>query len=74
MSALTIIFLSSQELSELTDLKIPKAQMRWLDKNKYPYEISAAGKPKVLRSFLINRLQNISNNLKISEPNFEAIR
>ena len=74
MNPLTIIFLSSQELKDLTDLKIPKAQMRWLDKNKYPYEISAAGKPKVLRSFLFNRLQSISNNSKISEPNFDAIR
>ena len=74
MIPLTIIFLSSQELTDLTDLKIPKAQMRWLDKNKYPYEISASGKPKVLRSFLFNRLQSISNDLQISEPNFDAIR
>ena len=71
---LTVIFLSSQELTELTDLKIPKAQMRWLDKNRYPYEISAAGKPKVLRSFLFNRLQNISTKSQVSEPNFDAIR
>lgn len=74
MSMLTAIFLSSQELTELTDLKIPKAQMRWLDKNKYPYEISAAGKPKVLRSFLFNRLQNLLANSQVSEPNFDAIR
>ncbi len=74
MSILNIIFLSSQELKELTDLKIPKAQMRWLDKNKYPYEISAAGKPKVLRSYLFDRLQNTLNKTQSAEPNFDAIR
>lgn len=74
MSILTILFLSSEELRELTDLRIAKAQMRWLDKHKYPYEVSAAGKPKVLRSFVLDRLQNISLYTKKSEPNFDAIR
>lgn len=74
MSIMTVIFLSSEELKELTDLKISKAQIRWLDKNNYPYAISAAGKPKVLRSLLLDRLQNVSTNSHVSEPNFDAIR
>jgi hypothetical protein len=74
MSALALLFLSSDELRDLTDLKIAKAQMKWLDKNNYPYEISAAGKPKVLRSFLFNRFQNSKSYSPITEPNFDAIR
>ena len=74
MSFFGLLFLSADELRELTDLKIAKAQIRWLDKNKYPYEISAAGKPKVLRSLLIDRLQNVSTFSPKTEPNFDAIR
>lgn len=74
MNFLGLLFLSSDELRDLTDLKIAKAQMRWLDKNNYPYEISASGKPKVLRSFLFDRFNNISSNPQVSAPNFDAIK
>ena len=69
---LTISFLTQDELRELTDLRVPKAQMRWLQKHAYPFEISGAGKPKVLKSFVLDRLQNISNIINIAnEPNFD---
>lgn len=74
MSMLSIIFLSQDEIRELTDLKIPKAQMRWLAKHAYPYEVSAAGKPKVLRSLVIERLNKAHLPNKSNEPNFDAIR
>jgi hypothetical protein len=69
-----LIFLSSEELRELTDLRIPKAQMRWLQNNAIPFVVSAAGKPKVLRSFVIERLQITTTIAKSNEPNFDAIR
>lgn len=74
MSVLSLIFLSSEELKELTDLRIPKAQMRWLQNNAIPFAISAAGKPKVLRSFVIEKLQITTTTVKSNEPNFDAIR
>lgn len=74
MSLLSIIFLTQEELRELTDLKIPKAQMRWLANHAYPFEVSATGKPKVLRSIVINRLSCSNQASNISEPNFDAIR
>jgi len=74
MTALRLLFLSSEELRDLTDLKIPKAQMKWLDKNNFPYVVSAAGKPKVLRSFLITRFQESNLATQNNEPNFDAIR
>ena len=74
MNLISLLFLTQDELRELTDLRLPKAQIRWLQKHAYPYEISGAGKPKVLKSFVLNRLQNISNITSIAnEPNFDAI-
>lgn len=75
MSLFGLLFLTSEELKELTDLKVPKAQIRWLNKHNYPYEVSASGKPKVLRSFLIEKLKtNYKTVTNSHEPNFDAIR
>lgn len=75
MSSLALIFLTQEEIRELTDLKIPKAQMRWLRKNSYPFEIAASGKPKVLREYVMSKLMTISFSANpTNEPNFDAIR
>jgi Domain of unknown function (DUF4224) len=74
MSIISLLFLSQDELKELTDLKIPKAQMRWLSKHSYPFEISATGKPKVLRTLIFDRLSKVTNSSNSNEPNFDAIR
>ena len=74
MSLLSVLFLSSEELKNLTDRKIPKAQINWLKKQSYPFEISAAGKPKVLRSLVIDRLSGTHQTHNSNEPNFDAIR
>ena len=69
------LFLSQDELRELTDLKLAKAQIRWLQKQAYPYEVSASGKPKVLRSFVFDKLKTLCNSINTNnEPNFDAIR
>lgn len=75
MSLIGLLFLTTDELKELTDLKIPKAQIRWLDKHNYPYEISASGKPKVLRSFVMEKLKTtFQTKTNSTEPNFDAIK
>lgn len=74
MSLFSLIFLTQDELRELTDLKIPAAQIRWLVKHAYPFEISAIGKPKVLRSLVIERLNKTPSPTKSNQPNFDAIR
>lgn len=69
------MFLSQDELRELTDLKVPKAQMRWLQRYAYPFEIAASGKPKVLREYVMKKLMTISMSaIQTNEPNFDAIR
>jgi hypothetical protein len=74
MSLLSVLFLSSEELKSLTDRKVAKAQINWLKKQSYPFEISAAGKPKVLRTLVIDRLSNTYQPNNSNEPNFDAIR
>ena len=75
MSILSIIFLTQEEIKDLTDRKIPKAQIRWLKNNAYPFEVGASGKPKVLRSLVLERLKSCTTSLSNSnEPNFDAIR
>lgn len=69
------MFLSQDELRELTDLKVPKAQVRWLQRYAYPFEIAASGKPKVLREYVMRKLMTISLSvIPTNEPNFDAIK
>jgi len=69
------MFLSQDELRELTDLKVPKAQVRWLQRYAYPFEIAASGKPKVLREYVIRKLMSISLSvITTNEQNLDAIK
>jgi hypothetical protein len=68
------LFLTQEELKELTDRKIPNAQIRWLQKHAYPFVISASGKPKVLREYVMQKLRALSPESYSNQPNFDAIR
>ena len=56
------LFLSRDELVELTDRQKSDAQIRWLKRNRVPFVTSEDGKPKVLRSVLVARLGGIVEN------------
>lgn len=69
------LFLTPDELRELTGLRVPAYQCRWLEKHGYPFETNASGKPKVLRAFLMQKLgmvQQPGMGMAI-EPDFDAI-
>lgn len=42
------MFLSRDQLKELTDLTQPGAQIRWLTNKGFKFELGASGRPKVL--------------------------
>jgi hypothetical protein len=69
------LFLTPDELHELTGLRVPAYQCRWLEKHAYPFEITASGKPKVLRAFLMQKLGMVQQSTAglAAEPNFDAI-
>lgn len=58
MDASETMFLTREEITELTDRKQPRAQIRWLTERGYRFEIGASGCPKVLRSVIEARLRN----------------
>lgn len=50
------IFLTSEELQQLTGYSRPAAQRRWIESHGYLHEIDAKGRPVVLRDHLSSRL------------------
>ena len=61
------LFLSAQEIADLTDKRKADAQIRWLKARNFPFEISGAGKPKVLRAVVIARMGGSLHNSR-AEP------
>lgn len=69
-----MLFLTIEELYELTGFKLASAQCRWLNDHDYPFDTCRSGKPKVLRSYLVNRLcPTLIISRCFEEPNFEAL-
>ncbi|AKU12508.1 hypothetical protein AzCIB_2615 [Azoarcus sp. CIB] len=50
------MFLTKDELRNLTGYQKPSLQKRWLTDRGWPYEENAAGDPKVLRSIVEKRM------------------
>jgi hypothetical protein len=46
------IFLTPDEVAELTDRKFKSLQIKWLRANSVAFRISATGNPKVVRSVI----------------------
>lgn len=49
------MFLTSQELLELTGYKSAKRQAKWLSENGFRFECRADGRPIVLKQQLVER-------------------
>lgn len=49
------MWLTREELCDMTDLERPDAIQRWLTANGYTFEVSAKGWPKVLRATVESR-------------------
>ncbi|MCP1675496.1 hypothetical protein J2T57_002646 [Natronocella acetinitrilica] len=50
------MFLTDDELEELTGYKSPPKQREWLLSRRYAFEVNARNRPKVLRSVVEHRL------------------
>lgn len=65
------LFLTSDELHELTGYKVGHYQAHWLMTHGYPYEKTISGKPRVLRAFVEKRLGlAVTDYLPKTAPNF----
>ena len=57
------MFLTQEELCELTGLVYPKKQIGWLRRNGYQFIVNNAGVPKVLSSHIEFKLGGIVQNI-----------
>ncbi len=51
-----MLFLTREELVELTGRKRVSKQIEWLREHQFPHELTAAGRPVVLRAEVARRL------------------
>lgn len=69
------LFLCESELIELTGYKRLSDQIRWLQSGEWRFELSAIGRPVVLRSYLERRMGGGTERFDHSRsPNFAALR
>lgn len=68
------MFLTGDELRELTGYKLASSQCRWLESRGYPFETNASGKPRVLRAYVQQKLCPHPAGFLIDAPDFDAIR
>lgn len=69
------MFLSREDLVELTDRQTARAQIAWLAEHGYRFEVSAAGRPKVLRSAVEARLGGAAEPAKrLARPRLDLVK
>ena len=61
------MFLSQDEVAELTGYTRPSAQIKWLKEQGFGYVVGGDGVPKVLREVVLSRL-SASGNKQKREP------
>ena len=58
------MFLTEEEVSELTGYKRARDQVRWLERERFGFVIDGNGRPKVLREVVLARLRSVSSKRK----------
>ena len=69
------MFLTKEDLAELTGYSMPGKQREWMDARGWVYEVSAMGRIKVLRRYAEMRLglPIQGGEKKHTEPDFSSI-
>ncbi len=68
------MFLSTDELQELTGYKRPADQRRWLIDHGWGFEVRADGKNTVLIEEARNRMLTRKSTNRSTEPDLEALK
>lgn len=58
------MFLTPQEVAELTGYQKPSAQIKWLTAERFGFVIGGDGHPKVLREVVLSRLGVVKQSKK----------
>jgi hypothetical protein len=71
------MFLTREEIKQLTGYKIPSAQSRWLRSEEFKFKIAADGYPRVLKSeveFQMGHESVILRKNKKNNPDIEGLK
>jgi hypothetical protein len=70
------MFLTADELRELTGYRRPSKQIEWLRERHWRFELNAAGHPRVARAYLERRMvaREGAGAVESASPDFGAIR
>lgn len=68
------MFLTHDELRELTDRARPGDQLAWLAANGFRFAVSAAGRPKVLRDEVERHMLSRFRAKADAGPRFELVK
>jgi hypothetical protein len=77
LESLIKMFLTREEINQLTGYKIPSAQIRWLRSEEFKFKIAADGYPRVLKSeveFQMGHGSDIINKNKKIKPDIEGLK
>lgn len=66
------MFLTTDELTELTGYKRPTSMIRWLRENQFVFTVAADGYPRVLSEHVQARLTNRPPSVR-ALPNFAVL-
>ena len=74
------LFLTAEELTELTGFRSARGQARWLAQHRWRYAVTGPGKPRVTRDYFASRvgagaaaIGPLSASQAAEQPNFAAI-
>lgn len=70
----TLLFLSPEELKELTGYVYASRQKSWLKDRGWKFETDNLGRPKVLRAHMENQLGGAGRKASPKEPDFAALK
>lgn len=67
------MFLTVDDLAELTGYRSAKGQIDWLRARGWVFELNRLGKPKVDREYYRSKMGNCAATAPIIEPNWAAL-
>lgn len=77
------LFLTPDELTELTGFKQTKGHVRWLEKHRWRYVLTRSEQPRVARDYFMDRMGSprsqtgstgqVNHAAALEEPDFSAL-
>jgi hypothetical protein len=71
------MFLTREEIKQLTGYRIPSAQIRWLRSEEFKFKVAADGRPRVLKTeveFQMGHGSAIIKKNTMNNPDIEGLK